>query len=77
MTIEIINRGVLPQQRKITATCRNCRTEFSFQPVDATFVPDQRDGDYYRLACLVCHADCTIAAHRLAGTRALNQEETP
>lgn len=64
MTIEIIKRGVLPGDRKIETTCRHCRTEFSFQPGDATLVPDQRDGDFYRIACPVCSDDCTIAAHQ-------------
>lgn len=61
MAIEIIKRGTPPGERRYTATCRNCSTEFSFLPHDATKQFDQRDGDYFVISCPVCTKDCTVA----------------
>jgi hypothetical protein len=61
MAIEIIKRGVVPDTIPIMVDCRHCSTRFSFLKTDAVLVPDQRDGDYYRIDCPVCHAEVTKA----------------
>ena len=34
--------------------CRWCKTVFEWETIEARTVPDQRDGDYYEIACPVC-----------------------
>lgn len=61
MTIKIIHRGVKPDELPIQVSCRSCSTLFEFHQTDARVVFDQRDGDYYSIACPVCSATCTKA----------------
>lgn len=35
MTVKIIKRGILPEDEIHYTSCRNCKTEFSFQKADA------------------------------------------
>lgn len=57
--MEIIKRGVDPKTKPLSGTCRNCMTEITFLPVEAEYVSDQRDGDFYKIKCPVC-ADTII-----------------
>lgn len=52
--MEIIERGVLPNDRKYTCTCNTCKTKFRFNRDEAKFVSCQRDGDYLTIPCPVC-----------------------
>lgn len=57
MAIKIVKPGVLPETRVFDATCNYCKCTFTFQPPDAQFVGDQRDGDCYRIGCPTCGRD--------------------
>lgn len=52
--MKIIYRGVDPEDRLIQAECINCKTRVEFTPPEAEYVSDQREGDFYRVACPVC-----------------------
>jgi hypothetical protein len=52
--MEIIRQGADPANKAITAKCRKCKTVVKFLPYEAKFVSDQREGDFYCIACPVC-----------------------
>ena len=52
--MKIIERGVLPESKEYRATCRVCGTVFSFLPIEASPISDQRDGDCYAVNCPLC-----------------------
>lgn len=52
--MKIIRQGSLPENRVYRATCRRCDTEIEFARHEATYVPDQRDGDYLVITCPTC-----------------------
>lgn len=58
MTIKITKPGTLPETRVFGANCRHCGCEFTFNPPDAKYETDQRDGDFYRIPCPTCGQDC-------------------
>jgi len=60
--IEIITPGRKPEDKRYQATCRRCRCVFTFATADATFVPDQRDGNAYRVVCPTCSHNVWVAA---------------
>lgn len=62
MSIEITKRGSLPGDRKASAECRNCSTQFTFQQSDAAFHSDQRDGDYYSVPCPLCSTSVIVSS---------------
>ena len=62
MSIRIIKPGKMPEHRIFEATCRFCTCVFEFTPNYAKLVFDQRDGDYYSIACPHCGHQCTKAA---------------
>lgn len=62
MAVEIITPGILPEDRKYTATCSRCACKFKFLRGDAELVHDQRDGDYLRIGCPTCYADVNVSA---------------
>lgn len=62
MAVKIIRHGKPPEVQPIEVTCRNCDTLFSFTRSDASFVPDQRDGDHLTLHCPLCGRVCTTSA---------------
>ena len=41
--------------------CFSCRTVFEWHTHEAILRPDNRDGDYYEIACPVCKRLCTQA----------------
>lgn len=65
MTIEVIKRGVLPEDQPYEATCRNCHSQIRFLRSDARLTFDQRDGDFLTVACPVCGKAIHTAARRL------------
>lgn len=52
--MEIIKRGKTPENRSYRTTCDNCGTVFKFQQLEATYMADNRDGDYLEIDCPVC-----------------------
>jgi len=62
--MKIIKRGSDPRTEPIQATCRNCQTIFEFHLMEAKYSSDQRDGDFYSIACPVCNQTVTKQAHR-------------
>lgn len=64
MTVQIIRAGILPEEQPYTATCRNCDCQFTFLRADASYVSDQRDGDYLRIPCPTCTQTVTTPAKR-------------
>jgi hypothetical protein len=56
MVVTITKPGRLPSEQTIATWCRRCRCEFTFNPPDARYVNDQRDGDFYTIACPTCKA---------------------
>ena len=61
MTITITKPG-RKEPVTISVSCRACGCEFTFNPPDARYEVDQRDGDFYRVPCPTCGKDCTKAA---------------
>lgn len=59
--MRIIKQGVPPETKEIEATCRNCDTVFAFLQIEAKRVNDQRDGDFWSIACPVCAKQVTKA----------------
>lgn len=60
--MRIIERGTPPTEQPIEGRCRNCRTIFEFMRNEATFVPDQRDGNFWMVVCPVCNENVTAGA---------------
>ena len=54
MTIEIIKRGTLPEEKKTEYTCNRCASVLGVARKDTTYVHDQRDGDFWKFQCPVC-----------------------
>lgn len=54
MTIEILQRGTPPSERKMAGTCMKCSTRIKCSCADAKYEYDQRDGIYYTVTCPVC-----------------------
>lgn len=52
--MEIIKRGIDPQEVEYQAACHNCGTEVKFKRKEAEVVPDWRDGNFMRVDCPVC-----------------------
>jgi endogenous inhibitor of DNA gyrase (YacG/DUF329 family) len=60
--VEILKRGTPPSEARLTRDCQSCGTQFRFTRNEATFVPDQRDGDALKIECPVCGKQCFFAA---------------
>ncbi len=65
--IEIIKAGKKPGDRLVTATCRNCETEFRFKASEAQMSLDPRDGGVFMIKCPTCNLDVWIAASLATG----------
>lgn len=57
--MKILERGTLPDNLLYKLRCRTCQTLFEFTQGEAELKPDHRDGNYLRIACPVCKAECT------------------
>ena len=60
MTVQILKHGEKPEDRIYITQCRTCHTDFQFQPTDAVYMTDQRDGDAYKIACPCCTWTCWV-----------------
>lgn len=60
--MKIITKGSDPSTVPMRATCSNCKTEIEFLPHEAKYTSEQRDGDFYQIACPVCSHTITKAA---------------
>ncbi len=69
--VEILVNGQKPEDRQYTALCRKCNSLLRFKRSEATFIPDQRDGDMVRINCPVCknpvHVSETAHVRRMSG----------
>lgn len=57
MTVTITKPGKRPEAITYDAKCLHCKCEFTFNPPDAKYENDQRDGDFYRIAYPTCGRD--------------------
>ncbi|WP_372356969.1 hypothetical protein ACCP99_08260 [Xanthomonas sp. NCPPB 3443] len=48
------------------STCRTCGTVFEWNTNEAIRQPDQREGDYFKIACPLCGASATKAVSEKA-----------
>ena len=48
---KITKVGELPGKHILSARCNSCKTEFEFAAQEAEYKSDQREGDYYEIAC--------------------------
>ncbi len=55
--MKIIKEGKLPDNKILTATCANCKTEIEFTVGESRRTFDQRDGDYVTVTCPLCGCD--------------------
>lgn len=64
MVIEILERGINPEEKVYVARCYRCKTKVKFRRKDADYVPgyDQRDGSEVRVTCPVCNGSISDAA---------------
>ncbi len=60
--IEIVRMGLAPSQKQYHAVCNKCQTEIKFLRYDATYVTDQRDGDFLKVSCPTCDNPITTTA---------------
>lgn len=65
--MKIIHKGTDPATKPVLAQCRRCNTQVEFMPNEATYVSDQRDGDFYSVDCPVCNNEITANVHRYNG----------
>ena len=54
MAIEILERGMLAEDKPYEAICNRCRSRLRFLRGDAKFTDDQRDGVFLTITCPVC-----------------------
>lgn len=59
--MRIIKEGKIPEEQEIKATCRYCGTQFAFYRKEATYISDQRDGDYLDIQCPLCKKSVTAS----------------
>lgn len=59
MTIEVIKKGIKPEDRMVQGTCSNCKSEMRWKASDGKQQSDQREGDWNEIQCPVCqHKVC-------------------
>lgn len=59
--MKIIKSGKPPEEKTSPAVaCHNCGCIFQFEAREGEFVPDQRDGSYYRIGCPECKRINTV-----------------
>ncbi len=52
--MEILKRGVKPEDQFYLGTCHKCGTEVKFQRSEGVVTQDQRDGNFISVNCPVC-----------------------
>lgn len=76
MAIEIIKRGLLPDQRTYTVECHYCTTIFKCQRSDGKLYYDQRDGDYFEITCPLCKHTVYVSVRNEVSGNARPSNET-
>lgn len=59
--MKIIKQGKLPEDKTYSGECNHCECEFEFQAKEAKYTTDQRDGDFYSIACPTCRRPVCVA----------------
>jgi hypothetical protein len=59
--MEIISRGVHPNEREYQTQCSKCYTTFKFKQSEGRVEYDQRDGDAVVAECPACGKECWVA----------------
>ena len=49
--MKILEKGKIPGEKIAQARCGSCKTLFEFAQKEATLVPDQRAGCFYKILC--------------------------
>jgi hypothetical protein len=57
--MKIVRQGVDQSKQPVQAECNHCHTVIEFLPFEAKYVSDQRDGDFYQIACPTCNNNIT------------------
>lgn len=52
--MEIIEKGIIPEERTVFAKCHNCKTKFSFLEGEGKKHSDQREGTWFEIGCPLC-----------------------
>lgn len=65
--MKIIREGRDPKTIPMLASCNHCKTQVEFLPIEAKYVSNQREGDYYQVDCPVCNHQITASATRYNG----------
>jgi hypothetical protein len=58
--VRIIKQGVPPTEKIYRAECYTCKSVLEFKQGEATYWPDQREGDHLTLLCPVCRSSVTV-----------------
>lgn len=59
MAVRILVPGRVPEEAPMDAKCGHCGCQFQFTAQDAKRVSDQRDGDFWSIACPTCRRPVT------------------
>lgn len=60
--MRIITPGKRPEDMVARSTCGQCRCVFEYAKKEATYKSDQRDGDFYIIACPECQTSLCISS---------------
>jgi hypothetical protein len=67
--MKIIREGRIPEDFVVRINCLHCHTVFEFSLKEANYQHDQRDGDFYSIACPLCKTDCTMSTSMVQDQR--------
>lgn len=59
--MEILKRGIVPEQIRYVSSCSHCKTEVAFMQCEGKITYDQRDGNFITVECPVCNRDINKA----------------
>ena len=57
--MDILKRGIPPQERVYIADCNRCNSKLRFTAQEARHINDQLDGDCEEVVCPVCNSRVT------------------
>lgn len=75
--MDIILKGTLPDQIKYQGRCNHCTTVFTFVAKEAKLTYDQRDGDFFEVACPLPGCGRTVYVQRATVNEAANHPVWP
>jgi hypothetical protein len=52
--MEILHRGILPEEKIYTAACMNCMTQVRFEQREGRITRERHRGDFVIVTCPVC-----------------------